>query len=160
MPSTMSSDGYVGTIALGLDASGAIVPLPVGTPSDLVNTNESHAPAQATAAVLTFDAILGVAHAISEVNWSYSAAPTGGGLVIADGSDTILTIAITAAGPGQLTFPRGKRGHSGRAMTITLASGAGAVVGKLNATHYTVEVVSGSFLDFSDEANSGLLGML
>lgn len=159
MPSTRTADGVIGTVALGIDANGAFVPLPVTAP-DLTTTNEVHAPAAATAAVLTFAAQTDLAHVLSEVTWSYSAAPTGGGLVIADGADTIFTIAITAAGPGQVVFPRGKRGRSGRAMTVTLADPGGTVVGKVNASHYTIEVIAGSILDFSDESNSGWIGVL
>lgn len=153
------SETGIGVPMLGVNAAGALEPLSTSLP-DLSTTNEVHIPAAATAAVLTYAAETGVAHVLSEVSWSYSAAPTGGSLIIADGADTIFKVAITAAGPNQLMFPKGKRGHSGRAMTVTLASGAGAVEGIVNATHYTVEVVAGTFLDFSDEMNSGLIGML
>lgn len=145
----------VGTPMLGVDLAGNLAPLRGG--ADPATTNEIHVPAAATAAVLTFNAETDTAHVIYDVAWSYSGAPTGGRLTIADGSDTILDLDITAAGPGSITFGRGKQGHAGRAMTITLASGAGAVVGKLNASHGVAGgVTAGGAMDFSDEMNSGL----
>lgn len=152
----VSSATLAGVPILGVDAEGKLALMPIAS-TDLVATNEVHVPAAATPAVLTYAASVDVAHVLSEVTWSYSAAPTGGSLIIADGSDTIFKVAITAAGPDQVIFPRGKRGHSGRAMTVTLASGGGAVEGIVNATHYTQEVVAGGLLDFSDEMNSGYM---
>ena len=145
----------VGTPMLGIGQDGNLAPLRGG--ADPVTTNEVHVPAAATAAVLTFAAEPDAAHVVREVTWSYSASPTGGRLTIADGSDTIFDIDITAAGPGQALFGSGKQGHVNTAMTITLASGAGAVVGKVNASHFTTRVVAGGLADFSDAPNSGLM---
>lgn len=145
----------IGVPMLGIDSSGRLAPLRGG--ADVVATNEVHVPAAATAAVLTFAAETDTAHVVWDICWSYSAAPTGGRLTIADGSDTVFDITITAAGPGQVQFPKGKQGRSGRAMTITLASGAGAVEGKVNASHTTVAESSDGLVDLSDEANSGLM---
>lgn len=149
----------IGEVLLGVDQSGALAPIPIGS-GDTSTTGDTNVPSAATAAVLSYSASAGVAHGVFDITWSYSAAPTGGRLTMADGSDTILDIDITSAGPGQVRFDKGRRGHSGRAMTITLASGAGAVVGKLNASHYVIDVVAGGMFDFGDEVNSGLIGIL
>lgn len=94
-----------------------------------------HLPAAATAAVITISAITGVAHEIEAVLWSYDAAPTGGNLKIESPSGTtLLSVDVTSAGVGFLPFSGSCiKGASGEALIITLASGAGAVVGKVNA---------------------------
>lgn len=64
------------------------------------------------------------------IQWSYSAAPTGGRLSITDDGNSIFDVDITAAGPGgfQICLP----GTAGKDMVVTLAGGGGAIVGKLN----------------------------
>jgi hypothetical protein len=66
------------------------------------------------------------------VYWSYSAAPTGGGLTITNDGDTF-DVDITAAGPGFLPFyaPLGKSS----AMVVTLKAGGPGVVGKINVVY-------------------------
>lgn len=100
-----------------------------------------HAPSAATAAVVTYAAEAGKKHCISGVAWSYSAAPTGGNLKIEDVSGTtIFSIDITAAGPGIITFPIPKKSAAvNTAMIVTLASGAGSVVGKLSVLNHWTE---------------------
>jgi hypothetical protein len=96
-----------------------------------------HAPAAATAAVITKAAAgAGIHHVISGIAFSYSAAPTGGNLTITDGGVTVFNIDITAAGWGQINFDEPIMGDANAAMVVTLASGAGAVVGKVNLTGY------------------------
>lgn len=94
----------------------------------------THAPAAATAATKTVAAVTGVVHEIIGIEWSYDAAPTGGNLKIESPSGTaIFQVDITAAGPGQFNWDtRSKKGAVGQDVIVTLASGAGAVVGKLN----------------------------
>ncbi len=105
-----------------------------------VDTTDTHAPSQATAAVVTYPAIPNRIHCITGVAWSYNATPTGGNLKIEDGSGTtIFTMDITAAGPGFIPFPIAKRGSTGKAMIITLASGAGTVSGKVSILGHWVE---------------------
>lgn len=93
-----------------------------------------HAPAAATAAVITLAANTGVAHEIEMLAWSYDAAPTGGNLKVESPSGTTLfEFDITAAGPGFIPLSGScLKGASGSAMIITLASGAGAVSGIVN----------------------------
>lgn len=107
-------------------------------PSTSGSTADVHAPAGATAAVLTYAAVTGKRHIISQVIWSYDTAPTGGALTIQDVSGTtIFSINISAAGPGFITFDPPICGAANNtAMIVTLASGAGAVVGKVNARHW------------------------
>jgi len=95
------------------------------------NLNQAiHVPAAATPAVVTLAATTGVRHIIHNIQWSYSAAPTGGRLTVVQGSTTILDLDITAAGPGGYNFTL--TGAMSAAIVVTLASGAGAVVGKVN----------------------------
>lgn len=67
---------------------------------------------------------------IDGVQWSYSAAPTGGKLTIADTAGTKFEVDIIAGGPGG--YPLHLPMLLSSDVTITLASGAGAVIGKLN----------------------------
>ena len=88
-------------------------------------------PVAATAAVWTLPAVAGAAWMVSGVRWSYSATPTGGQLTIAWTDPTAGAVsevyAITAGGPGYL--PLNKAFPPDTAVTFTLASGAGSVVG-------------------------------
>ena len=68
---------------------------------------------------------------------SYSAAPTGGRVTVLDGATTIFDLDITASGPTLLFLRYPKRGSANTSMTITLAAGSGAVVGKLNLNKWT-----------------------
>ncbi len=98
---------------------------------------KTHDPAMAaTAAVITLAAVSGTAHQIEHISWSYDAAPTGGNLKIESPSGTkIFEIDITAAGPGFIPFSgSGLTGALSQALIITLASGAGAVNGLVNAS--------------------------
>jgi hypothetical protein len=102
--------------------------------------NNVHTPVAATAAVITL-AAPGTnevkRHVIHGIQWSYTAAPTGGRLTIVSttGSVVELDIDITAAGPGALGTPIS--GVINSEVVITLASGAGGVVGKLNVQSIT-----------------------
>jgi hypothetical protein len=90
-------------------------------------------PSAATAAVVTYVASATNRHIIYSIAYSYSAAPTGGRLTVEDGSGTyIFDQNISATGNGLIEFPGGLQGSTNTAMIITLSSGAGAVVGKLN----------------------------
>lgn len=101
------------------------------------STPSLHVPAAATPAVVTLAAVAEKRHHITSIAYSYSAAPTGGRLTVACGATTVLDLAITAAGPGQLTFPSPLRNSdANEAVTVTLASGAGAVEGKLTVLSY------------------------
>lgn len=101
---------------------------------------DHHGPAAATAAVVTYAAVPTKSHVIGGVAWSYSAAPTGGNLKIEDEAGTVIfEMAITAAGHGFIPFTPPKRGRVNKAMIITLASGAGAVVGKINILGHWLE---------------------
>lgn len=101
------------------------------------STPTVHVPAAATAAVVTLAAATGKRHHVTAIVWSYSAAPTGGRLTVAFGATTVLDITITAAGPGSLSFPSPLRNpDANEAVTVTLASGAGAVEGKVTVLAY------------------------
>lgn len=93
-----------------------------------------HAPAANTAAIITYTAAgAGIAHAVSGIAWSYSAAPTGGNLKVEDGSGvTVFSADITAAGPGFIPFQAPLKGSTNTAMIITLAAGGSGVTGKVN----------------------------
>lgn len=99
----------------------------------------SHFPGAATAAVVTIAAVADLLSTktvwvIRRITYSYSAAPTGGRLTAVFGSTTLLDIDITAAGPGMFTFNQDNvltNNTGNEEVVITLASGGGAVVGKL-----------------------------
>ncbi len=145
----------IGTPILGVDGAGNLSPIAVG--GDSPATNEVHAPATHTAAVLTWAAEANKAHVVKDIVFSYASTGTitTGNLIIADGSDTIFNVDITIK--DVVTLPITRKGHAGRAMTITLADAGADVTGKLNATHYLVNQVAGGELDLNDEMNSGLL---
>lgn len=78
---------------------------------------------------------------IERIDWSYSAAPTGGGLQIADSTGVIFDIDIAAAEPDQIEFvdedgdlTGGFYGTARKPLVIILKPGAGAVTGALNVT--------------------------
>jgi hypothetical protein len=100
---------------------------------DIVCNHDTEA--AATAVVITKTGVAAFRWCLHGVQWSYSASPTGGKLTIASGATILYETDIIAGGPG---------GHNiyleaanGTDLVITLASGAGTVVGKLN-----VQVVS------------------
>lgn len=103
---------------------GAVVPF------DAANI---HLPSAATAAVVTIAADTDRPNVLSQIAWSYSAAPTGGNIKVEDVSGTtVFSLDIAASGPGAITFdPPLCNAVKNSALIITLASGAGAVVGKL-----------------------------
>ncbi len=146
----------VGTPILGVDRNGNLAPI-AGVGADPVATNETGTSGAGAAVTLTYAAETDKAHVIRDVVCSYDTTPTGGGLSIKDGgTDVIFTVDIGAAGINIIPFGYGKQGRAGRAMTVTLAAGGGAVVGKINASHYVVTSIAGGMMDFSDELNSGL----
>lgn len=96
----------------------------------------THLPAANTAAVVTVTAVTGKTITLHGVQWSYSTSPTGGKLTIASNSVTLWEGEITAGGPGGFNFCL--PGTRGQNMVITLASGTGACVGKINV-QYVIE---------------------
>ncbi len=99
-----------------------------------------HEPAANTAAVVTYAAVAGKRHAITGVYWSYDGAPTGGNLIIEDGSGTtVFSIDITAAGPGYIIFPLAKAGSINTALIVTLAAAGASVTGKVSVMNHWIE---------------------
>jgi len=99
-----------------------------------------HEPAAATPAVVTKAAGgAGVVNVIGQVAWSLSEAPAAHvNLMIEDGvGTTIFSVDVTSAGPGFISFNPPMRGSANTAMIITLASGAGAVIGKVSVHTWT-----------------------
>jgi hypothetical protein len=88
-------------------------------------------PAGDTAASVIFALVADLSHVISGIAWSYSATPTGGNLQVIDGTTTILSLDVTAAGPGFLQFNPPLKNTAGAALTVTLAAGGGVVAGKV-----------------------------
>jgi hypothetical protein len=107
----------------------------------------------------------GIANVLSAIICSYSAAPTGGGLTISDGSDAVFALDITAVGPFTIPFEPPLIGTENNTMAITLAGGGGAVVGKLNCRHWprtvtTVGVADVWSMDFSQAGNSAYAAVI
>jgi hypothetical protein len=115
------------------------------------------APAANAAATTGYGGIGGYSHAIGGVAWSYNGTPTGGNLIIQDGSTTIFQIDVTAAGPGFIPFDPPLAITAGNALTATLAAGGSGVSGKVNfASHRRIARSRGGFpaYDFSWPSNS------
>jgi hypothetical protein len=107
------------------------------------------------AAIITYPAVGdGWAHVVKQAIVSYATTPTGGNLQVADGADVIANVDIPAAGVFDITFAFPKQGTPGRAMTITLASGGGAVPGKITVAHKVRSNMPLAGLDYSLEDNS------
>lgn len=93
----------------------------------------------ANAAVsIVFAAVAGLTHRLTWLVVSYATAPTTGRMTVSDGTNNILDVDITATGPISIPLPPGGLlGRVGAAMTITLAAGGAAVVGKVSAAKLT-----------------------
>lgn len=106
------------------------------------NKTTPHFPAAATAAIATIPTAGADRRLrLRSIFASYSAAPTGGRLLVECDPDdgganiTIFDLDITAAGVVPVHLPTdGLQAPKPGALIVTLFSGAGAVVGKLAAT--------------------------
>ena len=87
------------------------------------------------AAVVTITGQAGRKIVVEQVIWSYSAAPTGGAITIADGTTT-LSWDVTAAGFNECTFSPPLAFASGATVTVTLADPGGTIVSKLIVNAY------------------------
>jgi len=122
------------------DGEGALAGLEAGAVkvAQSGSTPQSSTAAANTAVVQTFAADPTAAHRLTALAVSYSAAPTGGGVVVADGGTTILDLSITAAGTFFVPIPAGGlKGTVNQAMTVTLAAAGAGVVGKVNTGRVT-----------------------
>lgn len=98
-------------------------------------TTADFATATHAATVVTYTAVANGRHCLDKVQFSYSAAPTGGRLTVEDGAGNVVKdLTITAAGP--LSVDLSMIGTPNTAMIITLADGGAAIVGKMNCGHY------------------------
>lgn len=115
-------------------------------PNDVITINPqahievaSHYPSANVAAVVTIAADADKFHAISRIDYSYDAAPTGGNLQVVAGSTTILNVDITSAGHGyfDLKFPDLLHNAftKNEAVVVTLAAGGSGVDGKLTVRY-------------------------
>lgn len=94
-------------------------------------TRSSTTAAANTAVAKTLAAVTGLRHILHGIQWSYSAAPTGGKLTVEDAvGTTIFEIDITAGGPNNIDITL--HGSINTAMVITLAAGGAGITGKLN----------------------------
>ena len=91
-----------------------------------------HGPAVNTVAIVTLTAVTDKRRELHGIAWSYNASPTGGSVIIEDGSTTIFKVFVAATGPDSLNFNRTIFSTPGQALTITLAAAGGAVTGTLN----------------------------
>lgn len=121
------------TPAGALDSAGRLVA--AEAPSDPF----SDTAAANTAVVRTFAAVPGQIHRLTALAWSYSAAPTGGRILVQDGAATRLDLDITAGGQAPDAMPPGGiQGTVNTAMTVTLAAAGVGIVGKL----FTAKITS------------------
>ena len=131
------------------------------TPPVPASAADVSAPASNTAAVVTYGAAgANRAHAINGVAWSYSGSGTltGGNLLIQDGSATVFSMDVTAAGAGFVDFPVPLSGSGNLAMTITLAAGSANVTGKVNALNHRIVPAASNAPGYAPEANFGYPG--
>jgi hypothetical protein len=103
-------------------------------------TWSSHVPVAATDAVVTLAAAANTRHVVDFLLWNYDSAPAAGKITIVfttGGSVTTFTMTIgTTAGWNQLDLGSAPIvGDENTAVTITLASGAGAVKGELHVAY-------------------------
>lgn len=115
------------------------------------------------AATITYPAVVERAHAITEgIAWSYDTTPTGGGLTVTAGGVTVFSLDIATAGAGFI--PLRKAANLNSALVVTLASGGGAVVGKVNVLGYArikgAPLGTQGVFDFSDYRQSGLVAVI
>lgn len=105
------------------------------------DTGNRHAPAAATAAVVTIAADAARPIFLSQIWCSYSATPTGGSLKVENGAGTVVwgPHHIPAAGPQQFDFMPPLCGSKNTALIVTLASGAGSVEGVLTVNAWKEE---------------------
>lgn len=99
------------------------------------STDLTHAPVANTAAIVTLTADTTRGYILSQVNYSYSGAPTGGNLKIESPASTIFVqIDVTAAGPGVLNLVPPQIFPKNTNVVITLAAGGAGVSGKANVS--------------------------
>ena len=125
----------------------ASAPLPVTLISGALNAAatvpsiaaDNHAPADNTAAVVTYAAVAAKKHYIYGIYWAYDSDLTVVGTVkVEDVSGTTVfgPLPITASGPGFLPFdPPIVSSAVNTAMIVTLATGGAAVQGVLSCRH-------------------------
>jgi hypothetical protein len=91
-----------------------------------------HLPSSNTACIITLAALTDAKYVIHAVQWSYTAAPTGGRLTIAFGASptTELDVDIISGGPGG--FGLDLAGAKNEQMVVTLSAGGSGITGKLN----------------------------
>lgn len=97
-------------------------------------TDLIHAPAANTEALVTIPATPGGTK-IRQVEWSYSADPTGGILTIEDGSGVVVKkFYISAGGPGFIEFVGGVEGDNNTALLARLTAGGDGISGSVMVT--------------------------
>lgn len=148
-----------GTPVMGVSLDGTYRPMSLaGLEPDEFSVDELNVPAAGTAAIITLPARgVDLANVISGVAFSYASAPTGGGLTIADGDDTVFSLDVTAAGLQVIEFDPPRKGKPNRAMVITVADG-GAMQMKLNllSSWIVFSPLNGQF-NFNDADQSDLI---
>lgn len=93
-------------------------------------------PAVNTAATVTLAAPgSGKRHMITQIDWSYSGAPTNATLTINLGAETI-TYYVIVGGPGQLFFDEGLFGDDNAAVVVTLSAAGASVSGSVVVHHH------------------------
>lgn len=123
-----------------VDGEGAILASDGGAlSSNTPGATGQHSTAAAnTAVVQTIAAVAAKSHRLVALSLSYSAAPTGGKITVADGASTILELDVTAGGPLSVPLPAGGlKGSVNTAMTVTLAAAGAGVIGKVNTSRVT-----------------------
>ena len=93
---------------------------------------------------------LGQAWQFAGIWWSYSDTPTGGNIVVKQGSTTLMNFDITAGGPGFIGFPSAWTILDNTTLVMTIADGGGVLVGKAGFLQVQVIPVESSGGEESD----------
>ena len=82
--------------------------------------------------------------------WSYSDTPTGGNILVKQGSTTLMNFDVTAGGPGFIGFPAAWTILDNTTLVLTIADGGGVLVGKAGFLQVQVVPVESSGGEESD----------
>jgi len=118
------------------DADGERIDVAAYSPGD---ADDVDAPAVNTAAVVTYVADADTIHVLTQMTFSYSAAPDAGSYVqVAVAGDVVFRAYITQGGPGPIEFVPPICTERNQAMVLTLSAGGGGISGQISGRHYTV----------------------
>ena len=103
-----------------------LTPVSQGTVTPRTNTEAAN-----TAVAITLAANADEYHVLHAIQYSYTAAPTNGGITVTIGGTTVFDFDIVGT-EDTIEFPKPIYQNKNEAMVITLKAGGAAIVGSLN----------------------------